>query len=142
MDILFSVKFIKVALLSTIIFIVLDITWLSQVARKLYLKNLGYLAVIRNNRVKFRLGIGLAAQAVIALGLAVMVMVSLQVNGSLASSVISGGFCGFVLYATYDLTNLSFVKDWPVPITIIDIAWGTAQGAMAGLYVYHLLRLF
>jgi uncharacterized membrane protein len=141
MDMLCTLKFMKVALASMLIFIALDLIWLALVARRIYFRQLGYLAVIRNERVKFRLPVGLAVQAIIALGLAVMVTVSLQVNDTLTNAVLSGGFCGFVLYATYDLTCLSFIKDWPVPITVIDIAWGTTQGLMAGLYVFYLLRL-
>jgi len=29
------------------------------------------------------------------------------------------------MYATYDLTNQATMKDWPVTITLIDLAWGT-----------------
>ena len=29
------------------------------------------------------------------------------------------------MYATYDLTNLATLKDWPLKITIIDLIWGT-----------------
>ena len=29
------------------------------------------------------------------------------------------------MYATYDLTNLATLKDWPLKITAIDLAWGT-----------------
>jgi uncharacterized membrane protein len=31
---------------------------------------------------------------------------------------------GFFTYSTYDLTNLATLKDWPLSITIVDIAWG------------------
>ena len=36
-----------------------------------------------------------------------------------------GGVLGFLAYATYDLTNYSVLKTWPLKLTIIDIAWGT-----------------
>ena len=42
--------------------------------------------------------------------------------------LLMGAFTGFVLYCTYDLTNLSFVRDWPLKVTLIDIGWGTFQG--------------
>jgi uncharacterized membrane protein len=32
---------------------------------------------------------------------------------------------GFAMYATYDLTNDSTLKDWPRKITYVDLAWGT-----------------
>jgi uncharacterized membrane protein len=60
----------------------------------------------------------------------------------LGTAIAIGLFSGFVLYCTYDLTNLSFVKGYPVAITIIDIAWGTAQGFFAGFYVFFLTRFF
>ena len=62
-------------------------------------------------------------------------------NG-LWASVLLGGFIGCVMYCTFDLTNLSFIKGWPVGVTLIDIAWGTAQGAMAGGYVSALWKAF
>lgn len=139
MNILFTLQFFKTALVSAVIFILLDLLWLSVLARRIYLKQLGYLAEIRNNRVKFILPVGFLAQCIIALGLAAMITVALQLDNRLMVSVPFGGFCGFVIYATYDLTNLSFVKNWPMPITIIDIAWGTFQGLIAGFYVYYLM---
>ena len=123
------------------IFIILDVLWLSVIARKLYLRQLGFLAEIRNNRVKFKLPAGVLAQTIIALGLASLVALSNQVHNSACSSILVGGIGGFVIYATYDLTSLSFIKGWPIPITIIDITWGTCQGIMAGLYVHHFLRV-
>ena len=39
-------------------------------------------------------------------------------------AMISGVLFGFFTYATYDLTNLATLKDWPVPIVIVDIIWG------------------
>jgi uncharacterized membrane protein len=142
MNILFTLQFFKTALVSAIIFIFLDLLWLSVLARRIYLNQLCYLSEIRNNRVKFILPVGFLAQCIISLGLAAMITVSLQLDNRLMVSVPFGGFCGFVIYATYDLTNLSFVKNWPIPITIIDIAWGTAQGVFAGFYVFYLLAAF
>ncbi len=46
------------------------------------------------------------------------------------------------MHCTYDLTNLPFVWDYPVPITIIDIAWGTSYGIFAGFNVFYLTRYF
>jgi len=35
-----------------------------------------------------------------------------------------GALFGFFTYATYDLTNLALLKDWPIIIVIVDILWG------------------
>jgi uncharacterized membrane protein len=49
---------------------------------------------------------------------------------------------GLITYATYDLTNLATVKNWPVLITVIDLAWGTVLSVvvsfisfMAGMWL-------
>jgi uncharacterized membrane protein len=50
-------------------------------------------------------------------------------------SLMWGALFGFFAYATYDLTNLATLKDWPAGISLIDIAWGTfltATAASAG----------
>jgi uncharacterized membrane protein len=42
---------------------------------------------------------------------------------------------GFFAYATYDLSNLATLRDWPVGLWLIDIAWGrvvSMASAVAG----------
>jgi uncharacterized membrane protein len=40
-------------------------------------------------------------------------------------AIVYGALFGFFAYATYDLTNLATVRDWPVIVTVIDLVWGT-----------------
>lgn len=42
-----------------------------------------------------------------------------------------GALLGLVAYATYDLSNLATLRGWPLPLTFIDIAWGTVLSAVA-----------
>ncbi len=54
-----------------------------------------------------------------------------------------GALFGFVAYATYDLTNLSTLANWPVNITIIDMIWGTVLNSVVsvvGFYAGHVAR--
>lgn len=142
MDFLFTASFFKTLLLSVIIFIFLDMAWLGLVASNLYRQQLGYLATLKNNRIVFNLPVGLATQAIIAIGLAVMIRLTYQLDPRLVTTIGLGALTGFVIYATYDLTNYSFIKDWPLKVTLIDIIWGTLQGSMAGVYVYYLTKFF
>jgi len=137
-----SAPFLKTAAISVVIFILLDLIWLAGIARTLYFRHLGYLAELEAGRIVFNLPVGLLVQAIIGFGLAFFVSLALQVQEGLAVAIGVGALAGFVLYCTYDLTNLSFIKDYPVVITLIDIAWGTAQGFFAGIYVYFLSRWF
>jgi uncharacterized membrane protein len=47
-----------------------------------------------------------------------------------------GAFFGFVTYATYDLTNLATLKDWPLTMTIVDLAWGAVLAASVASITY------
>ena len=39
---------------------------------------------------------------------------------------------GAFAYATYDLTNLATLRDWPIGISLLDLAWGTLVSTLAG----------
>ena len=54
-----------------------------------------------------------------------------------------GAVFGFFVYATYDLTNLATLKNWPIGLSMIDVAWGSAvsaAAATAGGAAYRYLR--
>jgi uncharacterized membrane protein len=42
-----------------------------------------------------------------------------------------GAGLGFVAYATYELTNWSVVRGWPVQLVPVDIGWGVVLTAIA-----------
>lgn len=50
-----------------------------------------------------------------------------------------GGFLGFAMYGTYNLTNLALLKDWPIKLTLLDLAWGTFSAATSSTISFVLL---
>jgi uncharacterized membrane protein len=49
-----------------------------------------------------------------------------------------GALFGLVCYATYDLTNLAVTKDWPLLVTIVDLAWGAVLSASVSTVTYFI----
>jgi uncharacterized membrane protein len=47
-----------------------------------------------------------------------------------------GALFGLITYATYDLTNLATVKDWPLLVTIVDLIWGMTLAASVSVITY------
>jgi uncharacterized membrane protein len=46
---------------------------------------------------------------------------------------LKGALFGFFAYATYDLSNLATLRDWPLNVSLMDMAWGTlASGLSVG----------
>lgn len=141
MSFLFTLKFLKTAVIAAVVFIALDIIWLSVVAAPWYRKALGYLASLdAGGKITFNIPHGLIAQLAITVAISVVVSMALQLDNRLVTAMLTGGFIGLAFYTCYDFTNLSFVKGWPLWISLIDLAWGTVQGVVGGLVVYFLSR--
>jgi uncharacterized membrane protein len=45
-----------------------------------------------------------------------------------------------ITYATYDLTNLATIKDWPVIVTVVDLAWGTLLSTLVSAAAFFMAR--
>ena len=44
----------------------------------------------------------------------------------LAKTALSAALFGFVAYASYDLSHLATLQDWPLELSLIDMVWGSA----------------
>ena len=70
-------------------------------------------------------------------GLLFFVVQNTIATGTPAKALIAGALSGLVCYATYDLSSLAALKNWSLPLTVVDMVWGSfASGiaAMAGAY--------
>ncbi len=114
----------KLYLLSLLVFLVVDAIWLAVVARGFYRKHLGFLLAEQPNWWA-----AIAFYALFVAGIIVFATAPALSVGSFWRAVALGGFFGLVTYATYDLTNLATVKDWPWVVTAIDLTWGVVLSA-------------
>jgi uncharacterized membrane protein len=120
-----------------VIFLAIDMVWLTVIAKKLYADKLGYLMA-----PKPVLPAALAFYLLFVAGLMVFVISPALAGGSWLQALLAGLFFGLITYATYDLTNLATVKDWPVLITVIDLVWGSAVSGVTALLGFWVIRLF
>lgn len=101
-------------------FFVIDMVWLGLVARTFYRKYLGFLMAPHPNWFA-----AIVFYLLFILGILIFVVIPGLEGGSLKETMIRAALFGLITYATYDLTNLATLKDWPVLITIVDMLWGT-----------------
>ncbi|MFZ6034729.1 MAG: DUF2177 family protein [Patescibacteria group bacterium] len=116
--------FIKLYSVALFVFLSIDMVWLGLVARNFYSKYLGYLMSPKVNwpaAILFYL--------LFILGLVLFVIAPSLDKKSLGNALIYGALFGLVTYATYDLTNMATIKDWPLIVTVVDLAWGTFLAA-------------
>ena len=57
-------------------------------------------------------------------GLVAFVIAPAVEKGSWVRALLFGALFGLITYATYDLTNLATLKDWPFVVTVVDMVWG------------------
>lgn len=123
-------------LLAAAVFTVVDLVWLGVVAKDLYARFLGDLLADEPNKVA-----AVLFYAIFIGGLVYFAIAPAVEEGSWSKALVAGAIYGFVTYATYDLTSLAVVKDFPVGIVPIDMAWGTVLAATVSTSTYHLWRL-
>lgn len=125
-------------LITFTVFIVIDLIWLGVIGQGIYQKYLGHLLKKDVNWIA-----AIVFYLLFILGLLVFVVGPAYQNADILEAFLMGGLLGLIMYATYDLTNLATLKDWPLPITIIDLIWGTFLGSLtAGVAVILSLWIF
>ena len=58
-------------------------------------------------------------------GIVFLAVIPALSGGGWSTALLAGLVLGLVAYGTYDLTNLSTLKNWPLAVTLVDLAWGT-----------------
>lgn len=116
--------FIKLYGIALPVFFALDMVWLGLVAKDFYRSQIGLLMKTDINWTA-----GITFYLLFIVGLVLFVIMPAVEKGSWTHALLYGAFFGFITYATYDLTNLATLKDWPVLITLVDLAWGAVLAA-------------
>ena len=110
---------------------VIDALWLGLIANKLYKEELGSLLAAKPNMVA-----AIIFYVIFVVGVVVFAILPAAQAGDWKVALGLGALLGLVAYATYDLTNLATLKDFPVKIVIIDLIWGTALTASVATLTY------
>jgi len=128
--------YVKLYFATLVAFFLIDMVWLGLVARTFYRKQLGFLLAPATNWIA-----ALIFYLLFILGILVFVVVPGLQDHSLKTTLLRAALFGLVTYATYDLTNLATVKNWPLLITVVDLAWGTVL-SVAVSYVGFIVGRF
>lgn len=117
--------YLKLYGLTIPVFFVIDLIWLGVVARGFYRRRLHFILSADVNWS--------AAAVFYLIYVAGIIFFSVRpavASHSLRQAVVLGALFGFFTYATYDLTNMATIKNWPIAIVVVDIVWGVCLCAM------------
>jgi len=126
---------IKQFFVAFVSFLAVDGLWLSLIAKNFYSKHLGYLMSKNPNFVAAGV-----FYLIYIISLVVLVISPGLQKGSMSHTILMGALFGLCCYATYDLTNLATIKDWPLIVTIVDLIWGTVLSASITAITYLVLK--
>ena len=108
------------------VFLVADLVWLGIIAKDLYRAQMGSLLAS-----EFRLLPAVLFYLMYIAGIVYFAIQAALITGRWQDAIVPGLILGFVAYGTYDFTNWAVMRDWPVGLTFIDLAWGTVLTATA-----------
>jgi uncharacterized membrane protein len=122
---------IKLFLIALPVFFVIDMVWLGLVAKKFYQEQIGFLMKPSINWLA-----AIIFYLLFIAGLVIFVISPAVEKHSWVHALIFGALFGLITYATYDLTNLATLKDWPILVTVVDLIWGTVLASSISLITY------
>jgi uncharacterized membrane protein len=126
-------KLVTLYLLTLPVFFGIDMLWIGVLAKGFYRNNLGHLL-----RPDINWTAALIFYLLYIVGILIFATLPALEKQSLHQAVVLGALFGLFAYATYDLSNLATLKDWPVKIVFVDILWGmvlTASVAAASFFI-------
>ena len=103
-----------------IFMLVVDIIWLSVIAKPIYQQGIGHLMAAKPNLIFAAL-----FYLVYVFGLLRFAIKPNRAWAGVKQTFFAGASVGLFVYASYDLTNLALLKDWPLDLALLDTAWGT-----------------
>ena len=120
-------KYLAVYVVVAVTMLVIDMVWLRGIATAWYEEGLGHLMAPKPDL----LAAGIF-YLLYPLGLVIFGVVPNE-DFTLLRAVGMGALFGFFAYATYDLSNLATLRDWPVNVSLMDMVWGSlASGLSVG----------
>ncbi len=127
-------RYLAVYLASLFVIAALDYVWLRHIATAWYESGIGHLMASKPN-------LWAAAAFYLLYPVGVALFAAWPAQGDWTRALWMGALFGLFCYGTFDLTSLAILRDWPLGITFMDIAWGacvSAAGAVAGCWAWRM----
>jgi uncharacterized membrane protein len=129
--------FFKLYAITLPVFFTIDMIWLGLIAKDFYKKYIGFLMTPDVNWVS-----ALIFYLLFIVGLILFVIEPAITKNDWLHALLYGALFGLITYATYDLTNLATIKNWPLIVTVADLIWGTVLSASVSTVSFLIAKKF
>lgn len=131
------VAFSTRAVVGMVSFMLLDFLWLGLLMGTFYRERLAPIARVSGDRLAPNWGAALIVYVLLGIGVAAFVPTR---DGSPGLVLGRAALLGLVVYGVYDFTNYSTLRDWPLSLALVDMAWGGVATAACAWIVRMLTR--
>ena len=129
-------RFVAASVVALATLLLLDGPWLTLMGPRFYTPRLAHLLSASPQWAAAG-----AFYLLYALGVALLAVLPALESGRRPSQAFArGALLGLVAYGTYDLTNQATLRDWPLIVTLVDMAWGTFLTGVAGAVAFSAAR--
>ena len=116
------------------VFFAVDMIWLGLIAKGFYRKALEPLLTPNINWTA-----AIIFYFLFLAGILIFALIPGMAKRSLGYTVLMAALFGFIAYATYDLTNLATLRDWPLLMSMVDMLWGAFLSASTAGVTYLIM---
>ena len=121
-----------------VIMIILDSIWLKMFSGQFFAQQLSEIARLDGKgEWAVRMVPAILAYILMGLSLEIFVFRNASVQG-LKMTMFYGFFLGLVVYGVFDLTNRAIIENYPLPMVIVDMAWGSFLFTATSYIVFQL----
>ena len=120
---------ISATIISALIFLIIDVIWLSFSVKSFYRPNIGHLLLetpVMWAAILFYL--------IYVIGLAVVIIEPSLDYQNTQKFLIKAFMFGLVAYGTYNLTNMATIKGWSPNVVFVDMIWGGSLTAFSSYF--------
>jgi len=117
------------------VFFTVDMIWLGVIAKGFYRKSLEPLLTPNINWTA-----AIIFYFLFLVGILAFALLPGMEKRSLGYTLGMAALFGFIAYATYDLTNLATLRDWPLMLSIVDMLWGGFLSASTATITYLIMN--
>ena len=113
-------KSIVVYVSMAVLLILIEYLWLGILASEFYHKELAQFMSRDVNWVAV-----IPFYLIYVTGILIFAVLPSHAANSLTKALSLGAMLGVFAFATLNLTNLALLRDWPISVVAVDLAWGT-----------------
>ncbi len=104
-----------------LIILILDYVWLGIISKNFIIKEFKNLVIVENWWIKVNIKAWVIAWSLIVLWILFFITIN---SNNIIQATYTGVLFWLILYWVYDLTNLTFIKEYPIKFVVVDIFWG------------------